>query len=62
MEYDFGEIFITETENFESFDRKKLIKIYNNFKHNKLYWCFDGEVSRHILTKRELKLIHKEIE
>ena len=69
MEYDFGEIFITETENFESFDRKKLIKIYNKyndimiaFKHNKLYWCFDGEVSRHILTKRELQLIHKEID
>ena len=58
---DFGEIIITETEEYQSFHRKKLIKTYNKyndimnvFKHNKLYWCFEGEISRQILTKQEI--------
>ena len=66
---DFGEIIITETDEYQLFDRKKLIKVYNKyndirtaFKHNKIYWCFDGEESRQILTKQELKLIYQEIE
>ena len=66
---DFGEIIITETDEYQSFHRKKLIKTYNKyndimnaFKHNKMYWCFEGEISRQILTKQEIKLIHQEIE
>jgi hypothetical protein len=65
---DFGEIILVETDDYQLFSRKKLIKTYNKykdirtaFKHNKLQWCFDGEITRHILTKQELNLILQEI-
>ena len=65
---DFGEIILAETDDYQLFSRKKLIKTYNKykdirtaFKHNKLLWCFDGQLTRQILTKQELKLILQEI-
>jgi len=65
---DFGQIIIAETQDYELFERKKLIKTYKKyndirtaFKHNKICWSFDGEISREILTEKEAVLILQEI-
>ena len=65
---DFGEIIMLETDDYDKFPRKKLIKIYNKyndirnaFKTNKFHLGSLGN-TKTVLTKFELKLIHEEID
>ena len=65
---DFGEIVIIETDDYDKFSRKKLIKVYNKFnnirnafKNNKFY-INSGFDSKNVLTNQEIKLIHQEID
>ena len=65
---DFGEIIMFETDDYDKFPRKKLIKTYNKyndilkaFKTNKFHLGSLGE-TKTVLTKFELKLIHEEID
>ena len=65
---DFGEIIMIETDDYDKFPRKKLIKAYNKyndimnaFKRN-MFYIGSGLEVKNVLTKFELKLIHEEIE
>ena len=65
---DFGEIIMLETDDYDKFPRKKLIKTYNKyndirnaFKNNR-FSIGSGFECKHVLTKIELKLIHEEID
>ena len=62
---DFGEVIMIETDDYDKFPRKKLIKAYNKyndimnaFKRNMFYIGSGLEVK----TKFKLKLIHEEKE
>ena len=64
---DFGEIIIIETDDYDKFSRKKLIKVYNKFndirnafKNNKFYLGSGFDI-KNVLTKQEIKLINQEI-
>ena len=65
---DFGEVIMIETDDYDKFPRKKLIKAYNKyndimnaFKRN-MFYIGSGLEVKNVLTKFELKLIHEEIE
>ena len=62
---DFGMVIVKETDDYENFPRKKLLKTYNKFnnisnafKHNQ----YSLGASYNDLTKVELKLIYEEID
>ena len=65
---DFGEIIMLETDDYDKFPRKKLIKTYNKYNDirnafiNNRFIIGSGFECKHVLTKIELKLIHEEID
>lgn len=65
---DLCEIIMIETENYDKFPRKKLIKTYTKFNNIKTaftqnrFMIGSGLECKQVLTKLELKLIHEEID